>query len=117
MSMPNKLDLLLTGLFPDVINRVHQIIGQVKNCELPIVSPVWIIIIVVSTVFVASRVSKPHVVTLIYKLDYGRNFFPNDPAVGRCKESMLKISHFCIGLRMMSFDPKKGVGMSISRLS
>lgn len=30
---------------------------------------------------------------------------------------MLKVHHFCIGLGMMSFDPKKGLGMSISRFS
>ena len=115
MSMPNKLDLFLPGRFPDKINCFYQIIGQVKNCELPIVSPVCVIIVVLSTVFVTSRVSKPHVVTLIDKLDYGWNFFPNDPAVGRSKESMLKVNNFCIGLSMMSFDPKKGLSMSISR--
>lgn len=117
MSMPDKLDLLLIGRFPDKVNGVYQIIGQIKNCEFPIISPVWIIKVVGPTVFVTSRVSKPHVVPLIDKLNYGRGFFPNDPAVGRCKESMLKVDYFCIGLRMMSFDPKKRISMSISRFS
>ena len=115
MSMPYKLDFLLFGRFPDKINILYQVIGQIKNCKVPIISPVWIIKVVASTVFVTSGVSKPHVVPLIDKLNYGRKFFSNDPAVGRCKKSMLKVHYFCIGLCMMSSDPKKRLGMSISR--
>ena len=56
-------------------------------------------------VFVTSQIPKPHVVPLIDKLNYGRVLFPYDPdadqAVGRCKESMLKVDYFCIGLRII----------------
>ena len=114
MSMSNKLNLLLFGVFPDVINRFYQVVRQIKNGELPIISPVWIIVVVTPAVFVASRVSKPHIVALVDELDHGRDFFPNDPAVGRCKESVLKIHNLCIRLRMMSSNPEDGISMTIS---
>lgn len=114
MSMPDKLDFLLIGLFSNKVNSFDQIIGQIKNCEIPIISPVWIIMVVAPTVLVTSRVSKPDVIPLVYKLDYGRALFLNDPAVGRGKKSVLKIHYFRISLCMMSFDPKKGLAMSIN---
>ena len=114
MGMPDKLDFLLIGLFSDKINGFDQIIGQIKNSEVPIISPVWIIMVVSSTVLVTSRISKPDVISLIDKLDNWRALFLNDPAVGRSKKSVLKIHYFCISLCMMSFDPKKGLAMSIN---
>lgn len=113
--MPNKLDLVLLCLLPDKINRFYQIIGQIKNCEVPIVSPVWIIEIVAPTIFIASGISKPDVIALIDQLYDGRAFFPNDPAVGGSEKAVLKECDRCIWLSMVSFDPKKRLAMPIGR--
>ena len=116
MSMSDKLNFLLARRLPDEINWVYQILGHIKNSEIPIISPIWIKEVMAPTVFVASRVSKPHVIALVDKLDHRRKFFSDDPTVGRCKKSMLEENNLSIGLSMMSFHSENRLMMSISWL-